>query len=393
MGVTNTVLSAFALHPVRIGGVESYAAELSTQLADMGWKSVLVFLSPPSDEVNSLFALPNTRVEVIEECGKRAWRPLRAMAKLLAKVRPRIMHLHFMDAFSGYPWLARSYSAERIFLTDHNSRPEGHYTRPVALWKRPLFRLACLPITKVICVSSYVSRRVQHELGTLVRGIETVYVGVNTKRAEAGITRRDEFRRRHRIPEDRIVVLQVSWLIPEKGVADLLQAAQRVVARNERIHFLVAGDGPFHHEYERLAERLGIRANVSFLGVVRDPLGEGLFAACDILCQVSRWEEAFGLTIAEAMASCRPVIATRVGGIPESVEDGRSGSLIERGDSAALAERILQLAQDSLTQNSMGAAGRRICEAKFDLRRNVAKVIQLYGIPGEVYSSGSRGSV
>jgi glycosyltransferase involved in cell wall biosynthesis len=362
-----------------MGGVETYAGELSAQLGQLGWKSVLVFLCPPSGGAETLFDLPNTRVEVVEGCGQCARRPLRAMARLLAKYRPGVVHLHFMDAWSGLPWLARLYGAERVFITHHDSRAAGYVPPPVARWKRPLLRLVYLPVTKILCVSSYVRRCVQAELEFLRDRVETAYLGVDTRRARGGIARREEFRRRYAIPPDRIVVLQVSWLIPEKGVGDLLQAARQVLDRKQNVHFVFAGDGPRRPEYERVAEQLGISANVSFLGEVKDPLGEGLYASCDIVCQVSRWEEAFGLTIAEAMASQKPVIATRVGGIPEIVEDGKSGFLIERGDTRALAEKILLLADAPGLRESMGQAGRGICREKFDLRKNVAMLIYNLG--------------
>ena len=380
MGSSNTVLSAFTLNPVRVGGIETYASELSAQLAEIGWKSVLVFLGPPSEEAKHLFALPNTRVEVVEGCGKLAWRPFRAMAKLLAEIRPRIMHLHFMDAFSGYPWLAKWYSAEQVFLTDHNSRPAGFRPTPTSLWKQPLKRLVHFPVAKVFCVSDFVSRCVREERVLPEERIHRVYNGVDLARAEAGQAHRDDFRRRHSIPADRVIVLQVSWLIPEKGIEDLLHAARNVLNRNGQVHFVIAGDGASRGDYQRMAEELGITDHVSFIGIVNDPLGEGLFAACDIACQMSQWEEAFGLTIAEAMASRRPVIATRVGGIPELVRDGESGYLVARSDCDALAERILQLAEDPQLRESMGETGGKVCGSKFDLTRNVRTVIHHYGI-------------
>jgi len=380
MRTNNTVLSVFALRADRVGGIQTYAQELSSQLAEIGWKSVLVFLSRPSEESGHLFDLPNTRVEAVERCGTLAWSPIRGMASLLAEARPKIMHLHFMDVWSGYPWLAKCYAVEKVFLTDHNSRPSGHCLKPVARWKRPLKRLVYSPVTQIFCVSNFVSRCVREERVLPTNRIQLAYNGIQMSKAESGLGRRDAFRRRHSIPNDHIVVLQVSYLIPEKGIEDLLQAARAVVGRNDRAHFLIVGDGPCRGDYERIAEELGIAKNVSFLGVVNDPLGEGLYAACDIVCQVSRWEEAFGLTIAEAMASERPVIATRVGGIPELVQDGETGYLVERGDCDALAERILRLAQDANLRESLGQTGRKVCRSEFDLTRNVATLIRHYGI-------------
>jgi glycosyltransferase involved in cell wall biosynthesis len=125
---------------------------------------------------------------------------------------------------------------------------------------------------------------------------------------------------------------------------------------------------------------LGIADRVIFAGRISDPLGAGLYAASDIVCQLSRWEEAFGFTISEAMASGKPVIATRVGGIPELIRDGENGYLVPRGDGDAVADRILMLAEDSHLRDSMGEAGYEICRTKFDLATNVAALLGHFGL-------------
>jgi glycosyltransferase involved in cell wall biosynthesis len=84
--------------------------------------------------------------------------------------------------------------------------------------------------------------------------------------------------------------------------------------------------------------------------------------------------------IAEAMAHGKPVVATRVGGIPELVSGGRSGFLVDRGDTAAMSKRILTLLDDPAMRARMGEAGRETVANKFDLRKNVAQLITSYGI-------------
>jgi glycosyltransferase involved in cell wall biosynthesis len=210
--------------------------------------------------------------------------------------------------------------------------------------------------------------------------LETLYNGVDLARAECGASRGGEFRQRHAIPADRVLVVQTGALRQEKGVPDLLHAAQAVLREEAAVHFLLAGDGPQRQEYEQLAQRLGLSGRITFAGRVRDPLGEGLWAACDVACQVSRWQEAFGLTIAEAMAAGKPLIGTRTGAIPELIDDGRSGFLVEPGDTLDLAEKIVRLARDPRRREEMGCSGKRICQEKFSLIKNVASLIERYGI-------------
>lgn len=374
----NTVMSMFVIHPVRLGGIEAFASELSKQLASIGWNSVLVFAGPPSNEAMRFFSLSNARVEVMERCGSLSWRSFRDTSRLISAIRPKILHLHFMDAWNFYPWLAKLSGVEQVFITDHNSRPINYLAKRPAVWKRLLIRLVYWPVTKIFCVSHFVNRCVNMELGFGENRAHTIYNGVDINRAQFLKGHQMDFRSRYSIPDKSIVVLQVSWLIPEKGIEDLLEAVRIVCEKNHRIHFVIAGDGPCRNNYQKLAEGLGIVKNVSFIGAVKDPLGEGLFGSADILCQVSRWEEAFGLTIIEAMASRKPVIATRVGGIPELVQDGQSGCLVERGDNEAIAKAILLLAENSHLRKSMGQIGYESCCSKFDLSFNVSSLISHY---------------
>jgi glycosyltransferase involved in cell wall biosynthesis len=271
------------------------------------------------------------------------------------------------------------YAVDKVFMTDHISRPVGWQPRRASLWKRAIGHILSTPITKVFCVSSFVYGCWKERGMFDPARLAVVYNGVDVARADIGLAARDDFRRRHSIPGDRIVVLQAGWLIPEKGADNLLGAAKRVVVKNDRVHFVLAGEGPQRHDLEQLAHDSGIASNVTFTGRIEDPLGEGLYAASDLVCQVSRWEEAFGLTIAEAMASKRPVIATRVGAIPELVDDGQSGCLVDRDDQAGLADRILLLAEDTKLREAMGKAGSEICRTKFDLTTNVTSLIRHYG--------------
>jgi glycosyltransferase involved in cell wall biosynthesis len=95
---------------------------------------------------------------------------------------------------------------------------------------------------------------------------------------------------------------------------------------------------------------------------------------------MSRWEEVFGQVIAEAMASRKPIVATRVGGIPELVSHNDTGFLVERGDAAAMAQSILCLLHDATRRIEMGNNARASVETEFDHRKNVSKLIELYGL-------------
>lgn len=375
-----TVVSVFGIEPARIGGAEAYARELSLQLGQRGWQSVLCFLKEPPEQVRDYLQLPNVRIEVIEDSWRGKWRAVSSLRRILAHYRPEILHLHFTGFIGPYPWLAKLCSVKQVFFTDHSSQLEGHVIRRAPLWKRLVARLINLPITRVITVSEYGYRSVAGR--DLIPGerIEMIYNSADLSRATDLGDRASQFRRKHSILEDRALVAQVSWLIPEKGVGDLLAAARLVISQNSKVHFALVGDGSYRMHYEAQAQKLGIGDHVTFTGQIEDPMGDGVYAAADVVCQVSRWEEVFGYVIAEAMSSGKPMVATRVGGIPELVEDGKTGFVVERGDVQSMADRILELIADPKLRDRMGRAGRDVARERFDLKQNVERVVTSYGI-------------
>lgn len=377
-----SVVSVFGIEPTRVGGAEAYARELSRQLGERGWQSVLCFLKEPPAKVRAHLELPNVRIEVIEDSWRANWSALLRLRRILRKYRPEILHLHFTGFIGPYPWLAKLCGVKQVFFTDHSSHPEGHVIRRAPLWKRLIARLVNQPLTGVITVSGYGYRSVAARDLVPRPRIEMIYNSADVSRSvfpdREG--RAFEFRRKYSIPEDRALIVQVSWLIPEKGVADLLKAARLVVTRNPKVHFAFVGDGAYREHYQGQACEMGIGDNVTFTGQVEDPMAEGVYAAADIVCQVSRWEEVFGYVIAEAMSSAKPLVATRVGGIPELVEDEKTGFVVERGDAQAIADSILKLIAEPELRKRMGEAGREVALEKFDLAGNVEKVTALYGV-------------
>jgi glycosyltransferase involved in cell wall biosynthesis len=375
-----TLLSLFGIVPNKLGSQEAYARELSLQLAGHGWRSVLCFEAPPSEAVARHLDLPNVCLEVLESPEQVQWETLKRFVVILRKHRPNIVHLHYVGFLGFYPWLARLLSVKGVYFTDHTSRPPGHIPRRAGLGRRMLTRIINAPVSGVVCVSDY-GHRCMTSLGVLPSNrFHVIYNGVDTLRGGQDADRAREFRRKYGIPEGRSIVTQASWIMPDKGIGDLLEAWRLVLSENASAQLVVVGDGAAQDDYVRLAARMGIEDHVTWTGLVQDPLGAGVFAAADIVCQVSRWEEVFGFTIAEAMACGKPVIATRVGGIPELVQDGRTGFLVPRGDVAKIADRILMLLPAAELRRRLGESGRAAALAKFDLKKNVAQLMRLYGV-------------
>lgn len=386
------IVSVFDVQPRFIGGSEAYARELSLQLGRRGWRSVLCFVTPPTEEVAGFLELPNVSIELLHQDATRFNVPVMGrLGQVFRRHRPAIAHFHYVDLLSPYPWIARLSSVDQVFFTDHGSRPENHRPGRASLPRRWLARAITWPVSRVICVSDYGYRSLVERRLFPPGHCQRIYNGVDLNRVVESRERAAAFRRRFSIPDERTVVTQVSWIIPEKGVLDLLEAARLVVAERRSAHFVIVGEGAFRDEYMKKGRELGLHEHLTWTGLVEDPFAAGVYDAADIVCQASRWEEVFGWVIAEAMAYGRPVIGTRVGGIPEVVTDEKTGFLIERGDVKALAGKVVDLIDDPPQRSAMGIAGREKVRAQFDLQKNVTQLMESYGIVRAAPLAGARG--
>jgi glycosyltransferase involved in cell wall biosynthesis len=153
------------------------------------------------------------------------------------------------------------------------------------------------------------------------------------------------------------VVGIVAMLRPEKAHEVFLRAAARVLERVPETQFLVVGDGPERRRLEALAMTLGIDGRVRFLGARQDVAA--LVRTFDVGVLSSRpVVETLSNAVLEYMAAGKPVVATRVGSLPELIEEGQTGFFVEPGDWEALADRIVRLLQDRDLAERMGMAGR-----------------------------------
>ena len=181
-------------------------------------------------------------------------------------------------------------------------------------------------------------------------------------------------------------VLFVGRLDPVKGVPLLLDAFAQVLAAHPQAVLTIVGDGGARPAAEAQAARLGLGDAVTFAGFRSQDEVAALLSNADMLVLPS-FAEGVPVVLMEAMASRIPVIASRVAGVPELVADGVSGYLIPPGDVATLAARILQLMTNPDQAARMGAAGRLVVEAEFDIAQEgtwLAQIVRQGGGQGRL---------
>jgi len=164
-------------------------------------------------------------------------------------------------------------------------------------------------------------------------------------------------------------------LTPEKGLDVLLQALPFLTVRHPRLGLCIVGDGRLRASLQDLARELGLQERVFFAGAQTDV--RPWLAAFDLFLMPSR-REGMGIAILEAMAMGKPVVASRTGGIPEVVIDGRTGVLVPPDDPRILAAAVEGLLQDGARCRTLAQAGRRHVAQAFDLESMLRRLEQEY---------------
>jgi glycosyltransferase involved in cell wall biosynthesis len=253
----------------------------------------------------------------------------------------------------------------------HANLVERPYDYP--LWLRAADRVLRPWTAACLAVSESAARSAVLVQGFPEHDVRVLRNPIDLDRFHPDAAARESVRRELGLEPDEVAVLCVARLFRVKGVDQLLDAWHVVEGRASRGRLLVAGDGPERAALEGQVERLGLR-RVRFLGHRQDV--EDVLRASDFLVVSSR-SETGPLSAVEAMATALPVVAFRVGGVAEHVQDGEHGLLVPAGDVAALAERILRLVEDEPLRLRLGSAARERSE-EFGLDRFIARLVGEY---------------
>jgi glycosyltransferase involved in cell wall biosynthesis len=368
---------------LNVGGPARQALILSRSLSEYGFRSELVVGSEGAREGTLLpeghpvTRVPDLRREVNPRSDLRAFRALR---RVFRARRPDVVHTHLAKAGALGRFAARSSGAPQptgrplLIHTFHGHVLDGYFPpavsraflaaeRRLATWTDAL--VAVSEALKDDLLSLGIGSRAQWRVIPL--GLDLGELLESTPGPALA-------RRRLGLPWDGPVVGIVGRLVPVKAHTTFLEAAVRVAGSRADVNFLVAGDGPLRHRLETEARRrLGDR--IRFLGWVHDL--PALYGALDVGVLCSR-SEGTPVALIEAAAAARPVVATRVGGVPEVVLDGRTGILVPPGDPDELASAIVSLLTDRDRADAMAREGRAWVRDRFSAARLVRDVASLY---------------
>jgi len=363
------------------GGAESFVTSLLPRLAASGIECAVFTLGPRGVLAADL---ERSGVAVHEIALRRFYDPrrlgsalrshsldraaisldyrVRQLTPALAEYAPALVHTHLLEA-DVVGVLAASALRLPCVSTQHDMfTPEDN----LGTHDRFLFERKCelaSAFDAVCAISAPVADYAEQRIGVARDHIRIVAPGVDLGRfGEVAL------------PPSAGVFGVIGGLHPWKGQSVAIEAFARVVRDHPAAELRIAGAGPTRAELEALTERLGLGGRVRFLGEVSAP--EGFFAAVDVAL-VPSLSEGFGRVAVEAMAAGRPVVASRVGGLADVVEDGVAGLLVEPGDAEQLADAMSQLLRDPAAGARMGRAGRSAAE-KYAIERTAAEYAEIY---------------
>lgn len=291
------------------------------------------------------------------------------LAGLIREWRADVVHGHNpTGALYATPAALRA-GVRAVFRSEHSIHYPGRHS-PVY---PALEALLTLGTRRVLCVCDAALESHARRLPWARRRFVTLYPGISDA---PPLPPRDALRRRYGVGSGDLVVASVGSLTPQKAQHVLIEAFAAVAGRVPGARLVLGGDGPLRPAIESAVTARGLGGRVRLLGPFAEDVAE-LIEACDVFA-LSSVREGLPITILEAMRGGRPVVATRVGGIGEAVEDGATGRLAPPGDAPALAAAIEEALADPGRRAAWGEAGRRRWAERFTARRMVREAESLY---------------
>jgi glycosyltransferase involved in cell wall biosynthesis len=371
---------------LNMGGPALHVAYLTAGLRDRGYETTLVAGSLARGEDSMSFVADElgVRVESVPELSReisplRDVRSVLHLARLIRRERPQILHTHTAKAGAVgrvAALLAGEARPPIVVHTFHGHVLRGYFDPLRAYGFRLLERWLARSTTCLIAVSPQV-RDDLVALGVAPREkFAVVRLGIELEeRVRADAETREATRTLLGIPPDAFVVGWIGRMTGVKNTDDVLAALRLLRDRDVDAYLLMVGDGPDRERVERRAHELGIVKRCLFVGYQEEVAR--WYAAFDAMILPSV-NEGTPVSAIESLAARRPVVATRVGGVPDVVEEGEDGYLVEPGEPDALADRLERLAADPELRERMGDHGRARVLERYAVARLVDDIDRLY---------------
>lgn len=356
----------------KLGSFEDYIVSLAHKAQAHGWTLGIIF--PGVEAVDAIERIEREKASVL--VADAPWNSSQGILELIRRIRefkPDIVNFHFCDTLNFLPvFLFCRVSGIPVVYHYHGE------IRPLQTlrWRNvhlSVLRLLSLFWTRVITVSRANERflRALH----IATPIDVVYNGIDVARFLQRSAELDQISSAKN-DGDTVNCLYLGSIIDRKRVDVLLRAFAIVRDKSPTARLVAVGGGALENSSKKLASELQLDDVVHFTGLTVQYPFEFLKRS-DILVSASE-SESFGLVFAEAMSFGLPIVACRVGGIPEVVADGETGLLVEANDPKAFAAALLTLLEDRQLRTQMGEAGLQRVKDTFQLQETIEATFQSF---------------
>jgi glycosyltransferase involved in cell wall biosynthesis len=370
---------------LNMGGPAIHVANLAAGLESRGYHTTLVAGSLARGEDSMAFLAERLGVAVVsvpemerEVSPLNDARSIRRLAELIRATRPHVLHTHTAKAGAlarAAALVAADARPPIVVHTFHGHVLKGYFGPGRTAFFRNVERALAAASDVLVAVSAEVRDELV-ELGVAPREkFAVIRLGIPLEERLGGPAAALDLRHAYGIPADAFVVGWVGRMTGVKDTASVLRIVRAACDRGVDAVLCMVGDGPDREALEQLAHELGIVRRCYFAGYQPDVAAYyGLFDAL-VLPSVN---EGTPVSVIEALASGTPVVANRVGGVPDVVRDGVDGFLVEPGDVETAAERVAALAGDQSLRARLGESGRSRVLARYSVARLVDDVDRLY---------------
>lgn len=364
-------------YPPHVGGVESFVQLLSEGLASRGHE-VTVFASSNS-HAQSVRKVNGVKIISLKTVSKVYNVPIvpSLFSRLLHEGTPDVIHAHQYPVFMSDVSAAAAIVKNIPMLLHVHLVPDSKSA--LSGWINNFYYstmgLFTLKSADGVVVPSFAYKSKIEKMRVNPEKIQVVPIGIDFERFQIK-TDKESFKERYHCQGSK-VILSVSRLNYQKGLQYLIRAMPAVLKKVPNAKLMIVGEGEEFSYLNDLSKSLGISQSVIFTGVLSHEEIPVAYSSSDVFVLPSLFENT-PLTLIEAQASGKPVISTRVGGVPEVLVDGETGFLVEPRNVKQLEVRIVDLLSDNNLAHEMGEKGKKFVSTRFGISNIVPSFLKAY---------------
>lgn len=361
------------------GGVDRYIRMLLKYLDKKKFENILVCSQDFHEEDYRGLVDSFEQVEMTRAIGGKDLKAIRVVRKLIKKYKPDIVYAHSSKAGA----VARV--ADIGFKNHCVYNPHGWaFNMRCSAKKKAMYtaieKIAAPFCDKIICISDAEKQSALDKKICREDKLQVIFNGVDIESYENGVHGAVE-RKDLNIPEDAFVVGMVGRISPQKAPDVFIKMAKQVKDKIPNAHFIIVGNGNQEDEIRKYAKDNGFSDSLHITGWVDNPMS--YIELFNVACLLSRWE-GFGLALPEYMMAGKPIVASKVDAIPNIIQDGENGLLVEVDDAVGASKAVLRIYREYGLMNRLVAQGIEDVHSRFNARR----VSEEHGKMFEKYAEG-----